>query len=88
MPIDSSGRFTEVVKEFAGQYVKDADKNIKKDLKDRNRLIEERQILHSYPFCYRSETPLIYKAHHSWFIEVTKLKSDLLVNNQKAYWVP
>jgi len=45
-------------------------------------------VKHSYPYCWRSDTPLIYKAHHSWFIKVTDLKDRLLTNNYKSRWVP
>jgi isoleucyl-tRNA synthetase len=86
--LDASGRFTSQVPQFQGQHCKDADSDIKKDLKKRGRLIFESQIKHSYPFCWRSDSPLIYKAHESWFIGVTKIKDDLVNNNKKAYWVP
>lgn len=51
-------------------------------------MIIDSQVLHSYPFCWRSETPLIYKAIHCWFIKVTDIKEQLVANNKKAYWVP
>lgn len=87
-PIDDSGYFTKDVPPFAGMFIKDADKDIKKDLKARGRLIHESQIKHSYPFCWRSDTPLIYKAQHCWFFKVKSLKEDLIKNNKKSYWVP
>lgn len=76
------------MKDFEGRYVKEADNDIKKNLKARNRLVQEGVIKHSYPFCWRSESPLIYKAHDSWFISVTSIKKDLVDNNKKAYWIP
>ncbi|KAJ3248124.1 isoleucine--tRNA ligase [Chytriomyces hyalinus] len=87
-PIDASGIFTSVVRDYAGQYVKDADKPIQKDLKARNRLIRQTQFSHSYPFCWRSDTPLIYKAVPSWFVRVTNIKEQLMKNNAGTVWVP
>ncbi|KAG6444895.1 hypothetical protein O3G_MSEX003627 [Manduca sexta] len=87
-PVDSSGRFQEPVKDFLGQYVKDADKNIIANLKERNRLIQVGQVKHSYPFCWRSETPLIYKAVPSWFVRVEQMNQDLLKSTEATYWVP
>lgn len=87
-PLDASGRFVEPVKDFVGQYVKDADKNIIANLKARNRLLQSGQIKHSYPFCWRSETPLIYKAVPSWFVRVEQMSQDLLKSSEATYWVP
>ncbi|XP_022824460.1 isoleucine--tRNA ligase, cytoplasmic [Spodoptera litura] len=87
-PVDSSGRFMEPVKDFLGQHVKDADKNIIANLKARNRLIQVGQIKHSYPFCWRSETPLIYKAVPSWFVRVEQMNQELLKSCEATYWVP
>lgn len=60
-PVDDNGRFTAPVTDFLGQYIKDADKNIIKHLKDKGRLVHRSDLMHSYPFCWRSDTPLIYK---------------------------
>lgn len=87
-PVDASGCFTETVVDFKHEYVKDADKNIIKWLKAHGRLVHQSTAKHSYPFCWRSETPLIYKAVPSWFIQVEPIVSQLLENNQKTYWVP
>lgn len=87
-PLDASGRFTKPVKDFVGQYVKDADKNIIANLKARNRLLQSGQVKHSYPFCWRSETPLIYKAVPSWFVRVEQMSRDLLKSSEATYWVP
>ncbi|KAI9203065.1 tRNA synthetases class I-domain-containing protein [Polychytrium aggregatum] len=87
-PIDAVGRFTKEVPDYAGQYIKDADKEIQKDLKKRERLIRQTQFSHSYPFCYRSDTPLIYKAVPSWFVRVSNINEKLLANNDQTYWVP
>ncbi|XP_055998788.1 isoleucine--tRNA ligase, cytoplasmic-like isoform X2 [Ostrea edulis] len=87
-PVDASGKFTNQVTDFKGQYVKDADKAISKNLKERGRLVHQSTFKHSYPFCWRSETPLIYKAVPSWFVRVEQATTQLLENNQKTYWVP
>ncbi|XP_075235221.1 isoleucyl-tRNA synthetase [Lycorma delicatula] len=87
-PVDASGRFTEPVADFLGMYVKDADKEIIKYLKNADRLVNASTIKHSYPFCWRSETPLIYKAVPSWFIRVEHMNQELLKSNQDTYWVP
>uniref|UniRef100_A0A8C5ISM1 Isoleucine--tRNA ligase, cytoplasmic n=1 Tax=Junco hyemalis TaxID=40217 RepID=A0A8C5ISM1_JUNHY len=87
-PVDASGCFTAEVTDFAGQYVKDADKHIIKWLKEQGRLIHSSTFQHSYPFCWRSDTPLIYKAVPSWFVRVEHMVEKLLENNAQCYWVP
>ncbi|CAK8675951.1 unnamed protein product [Clavelina lepadiformis] len=87
-PVDASGQFTEEVTDFAGQYVKDADKSICKHLKQAGRLVHQSTTKHNYPFCWRSETPLIYKAVPSWFVRVEQMSKKLLENNSLCYWVP
>ncbi|TNN15304.1 Isoleucine--tRNA ligase, cytoplasmic [Schistosoma japonicum] len=87
-PVNSNGRFTDEIKEFAGMYVKDADKFICQNLKKHGRLVNQSTITHSYPFCWRSDTPLIYKAIPTWFIRVEQLVDRLLANNAKCQWVP
>jgi isoleucyl-tRNA synthetase len=86
--INDNGFFLPEVSDFKGQYIKDADKLIIKDLKERKRLYKETQFSHSYPYCWRSNTPLIYKAVNQWFIKVTEIKPNLLENNKKSVWVP
>jgi isoleucyl-tRNA synthetase len=87
-PLDASGKFTDEVSDFAGLFFKDADKPIQKELKQRGRLIRQTQISHEYPFCWRSDTPLIYKAVPSWFVRVEPVIDKLLKNNDATYWVP
>ncbi|KAM4613485.1 isoleucine--tRNA ligase, cytoplasmic [Polymixia lowei] len=87
-PVDASGCFTSEVTDFVGQYVKDADKGIIKWLKEKGRLVNASSFKHSYPFCWRSDTPLIYKAVPSWFVRVEHMVEKLLDNNGKCYWVP
>lgn len=87
-PIDADGNFTSEVSDFAGRYVKECDKDIIKKIKDAGRLISSGSIVHSYPFCWRSETPLLYRAIPGWFVAVEKIKDKLLKNNSETYWVP
>ena len=87
-PVDAAGCFTPEVSPWAGVHVKEADKGIIKHLKQAGRMVHAATIVHSYPFCWRSETPLIYKAVQSWFVNVEALKEKLLANNLKSRWVP
>ena len=87
-PVDASGKFLPKVTDFNGMYVKDADKQIIKKLKEEGRMVHAGTVNHSYPYCWRSDTPLIYKVVPGWFIEVTSLRDKLLANNDKCYWVP
>ncbi|KAI0812605.1 isoleucine-tRNA ligase [Irpex lacteus] len=87
-PIDDSGCFTQEVHDFVGQHVKAADKEIQKVLKAKGRLIVQSTINHSYPFCWRSGTPLIYRAIPSWFVRVTPVVDELVANNKETRWVP
>ncbi|CAF2183810.1 unnamed protein product [Rotaria magnacalcarata] len=85
-PIDAQCRFTAEVTDFQGQNVKDADKPIIKYLKEAKRLIHQAVVKHSYSFCWRSDTPLIYRAVPSWFVRVEGMIDRLLANNSKTYW--
>lgn len=87
-PLDESGLFTSEVPDFEGQYVKDADKNIMANLKASGNLVSSGQVKHSYPFCWRSDTPLIYKAVPSWFVRVEHMSKNLLASSSQTYWVP
>ncbi|CBQ72357.1 probable ILS1-isoleucyl-tRNA synthetase [Sporisorium reilianum SRZ2] len=87
-PVDGSGRYTNEVPDYEGVHVKDADKAIQKDLKARGRLIVQATLSHQYPFCWRSGTPLIYKAIPSWFVRVEPAIEKLVKNNNATRWVP
>lgn len=87
-PIDDSGVFTKEVPDFAGLHVKAADSPIQKVLKTKGRLIVQSTLNHSYPFCWRSGTPLIYRAIPAWFVKVTPIVDDLVANNEGTRWVP
>ncbi len=73
---------------FAGMFVKDADKAIIKDLKERGLLFKTMEFTHSYPFCWRCDTPLIYYPRESWFIKMTAVKDRLLAANDSVNWMP
>ena len=88
VPIDADGKFTEAVPDFKGVYIKEADNTIKERLKSEGRLVSAGTVIHSYPFCWRSNTPLIYRAFDTWFIKVTDIKEQLIENNKTSAWVP
>ncbi|MCB1112328.1 MAG: isoleucine--tRNA ligase [Chlamydiia bacterium] len=87
-PVDNNGQFTEEIPEYAGQFVKDADKAIAKRLKGMGRLVHQGTIRHRYPFCWRSDTPLIYKVVRTWFVAVETIKDKLLAANAQIHWTP
>ncbi len=87
-PVDDDGVFTSEVGEFAGRRVKDADKDLIAHLKHGGQLYRHDTVVHSYPFCWRTDTPLIYRAVSSWFVSVEKLKERLLARNATTRWVP
>ncbi len=93
-PTDAEAKFTSIIKrdpnlaDIEGLFVKDADKSIIKKLKDKGLLLKHETLQHAYPFCERSDTPLIYKAISSWFVKVEDIKAQMIANNQKIHWVP
>ena len=87
-PVDTSGKFTQEVTPWRGMFVKDADPRITQDLKKRGILYGEGMYLHTYPFCWRCESPLLYYARKSWYIKTTAYKDRLLSNNNKIGWFP
>ena len=87
-PIDQNGKFTSEVPEYQGLFAKDADKDIIRHLKDAKKVFHQGTIRHRYPFCWRSDTPLLYKVVRTWFISVEKIKEKLLAANQQIHWVP
>ncbi|KAJ5314474.1 uncharacterized protein N7443_001358 [Penicillium atrosanguineum] len=87
-PVDPQGCFTEEVRDFVGQHVKAADKGIIKHLKGNGRILVDSQITHSYPFCWRSDTPLIYRAVPSWFVKITPIIPQMLEGIEESHWVP
>ena len=87
-PVDEQGRFTSEVPDFAGQHVKATDRAIIKHLKGTGRLIVDSVITHSYPFCWRSDTPLLYKAVPAWFVKIPPIIPDMLEGLGMTHWVP
>ena len=87
-PVTMDGKFTAEVVDFAGQFVKDADRGIIQWLKDHNVLLDQSTTQHNYPYCYRSDTPLIYRAVPSWFVAASSLRETLSETNQQVRWVP
>jgi isoleucyl-tRNA synthetase len=87
-PVDDDGMFTAEVPDFQGRRVKEADKDLILALKKSGRLFKQETITHSYPFCWRTDTPLIYRAVSSWFVSVEKIKDQIVKNNKDTHWVP
>ena len=82
------GKFLPYVEKFAGLHVKEADPVILDDLKARGLLYTSETMLHTYPFCWRCSTPLIYYALDSWYVRTTERKAELIANNAATNWVP
>ncbi len=87
-PVDQNGQFTQEIPEYQGRMVKTCDKDIIRHLKQEGRILKHDTIRHRYPFCWRSDTPLIYKAMSTWFVSVEKIKDKLLKSNEAIYWMP
>ena len=87
-PLDTSCNFTDQVPEYAGRFCKDCDKDIIKRLKAEGRLVHQATITHSYPFCDRTDTPLIYRAIDAWYVKVEDLHDQLVANNNGVHWTP
>ncbi len=87
-PVDNNGQFTAEIPEYTGMFVKDADKEIIKRLKKEGKVVHHGTCHHRYPFCWRSDTPLIYKAVATWFVAVEKIKEALMENNRQIHWAP
>lgn len=85
--VDDRGNMAEGAP-FVGTFCKDADKLILKDLKEKGLLFKTLTVTHSYPFCWRCDTPLLYYARSTWFISMTKVKEELLKNNASVNWIP
>ncbi|MBQ3597138.1 MAG: isoleucine--tRNA ligase [Clostridia bacterium] len=86
--VDTAGKMTAQAGSYAGLFVKDADKEIIKDLKANGKLFADLPFEHSYPFCWRCDTPLIYYARQSWFIKMTAVKDRLIAANNSVNWIP
>ena len=86
--VDKSGKFVEEVKPWAGKFVRDCNEEICKWLAQGNKLFSKEKHLHSYPHCWRCDTPLLYYPKDSWFVAMTKLRDNLVANNDKINWYP
>ena len=87
-PINSEGYFLEESGQFAGKHFKEADSFIIKELKKQGKVFVHQSLQHSYPFCWRTDSPLMYKAIDTWFVKVEELKEKLLQNNSTINWQP
>lgn len=87
--VGSNGKFTDEAPDFAGMWVKDADKPITRQLKEKGKLYFQEQYQHEYPFCWRADNdPLIQYPRKSWFIRTSQFKEQMLANNQQINWLP
>lgn len=86
--VQSDGKFDQRVGQWSGMYFKDANKGIIQALKQAQQLYHQDVIEHNYPFCPRSDTPLIYKAIPSWYVKVTAIKEQIIASNDSIHWVP
>ena len=87
-PVTLSGKFDNSINGIEGLNVKDADKVIMNQLKERGSLFSQKTEMHSYPFCWRTGTPLIYKAIPTWFVRVEKIRDRMVELNEETHWVP
>ena len=86
--VDKAGKFVEEVTPWAGKFVKKCDESICKWLEENNKLFKAEKHLHSYPHCWRCDTPLLYYPKESWFVAMTTLRDKLIENNNKINWYP
>jgi len=87
-PVNEKGNFTSEIKDYSGKYVHEINEEIIKDLKKAGKAIMSRKIEHEYPFCYRCDTKLLYRALPAWFVDIHKIKERLLELNQEINWIP
>lgn len=87
-PLDNSGKFTHEAGHLNGLHFKDADKEVIKNLKDKGLLFLQSTLVHSYPMCYRTDTPLMYRAMPQWYLAVEQIKDKMLRANEQITWVP
>ena len=86
--VGEDGKFLPAAGPLAGKFVKDADEEIMNMLFDRGALLKKEIIKHTYPFCWRCKTPLIYYARDSWYVRMSALKNELIAENEKIHWEP
>ncbi len=88
VPVDDEGKFTAEVTDFAGMNVFEANPEVIRFLKEKGRVFRHETYDHNYPHCWRTDTPIIYRAINSWYVNVTKIQDELLAANQKINWIP
>ena len=86
--VDKEGKFVEEVEPWAGKFVRDCNEDICKWLAENNKLFSKEKHMHSYPHCWRCDTPLLYYPKESWFVAMSKLRDELVENNNKVNWYP
>ena len=86
--VDKSGKFVQEVEPWAGKFVRDCNEDICKWLAEQGKLFSKEKHMHSYPHCWRCDTPLLYYPKESWFVAMTKLRENLIANNNKIHWYP
>ena len=86
--VNKEGKFVEEVEPWAGRFVRDCNEDICKWLANENKLFSKEKHLHSYPHCWRCDTPLLYYPKESWFVAMSKLRDNLVENNSKVNWYP
>ena len=86
--LDARGQFTDAVPPYAGQFFKAADPEITAELKSRGLLLKKETYTHSYPHCWRCDTPLLYYARKSWYIRTTDYAKDMIAFNKQIHWYP
>ena len=86
--VDKSGNFVDEVEPWKGRFVRDCNEDICKWLKEQNKLFSKEKHVHSYPHCWRCDTPLLYYPKESWFVAMSKLRDELVENNSKVNWYP
>ena len=86
--VDKSGKFVNEVEPWAGRFVRDCNEDICKWLEKENKLFSKEKHMHSYPHCWRCDTPLLYYPKESWFVAMSKLRNELIENNNKVNWYP
>ncbi|MEI7900556.1 MAG: isoleucine--tRNA ligase, partial [bacterium] len=87
-PLDASCNFTDTLPEYKGRFCKDCDKDLIKRLKHEGKLVHQTTVVHSYPFCDRTDTPLVYRAIEAWYVRVEDLHDRLTRNNDSVHWMP
>ncbi|MDY7105059.1 MAG: isoleucine--tRNA ligase [Actinomycetota bacterium] len=88
VPVDDAGEFTEEVRDFVGMNVFDANPEVIRHLKDAGRIVRHDTYTHNYPHCWRTDTPIIYRAVSSWYVEVTKFRDRMIEHNKAIRWIP